>query len=106
MSMETMDRYAAQELALQERWAPVCEAALLEGWALFERDSTGELELCRDDCPDPIETPQGEVIPPTLDDDAAAWAIVRQGTGEHHRVALELLREFNPQEFERVTSAS
>ncbi len=59
-----------------------------EGWGLFNLgDRLEDLRVERDDGQD------------KLADEAAAWKIVRDGTGEHHQRARELLAVLNPREY-------
>lgn len=69
------------------------DAAQKEGWDLFAADGIW-LQVQRIDNPD-------EGGP--LSDDVVAWVKVRTGTGDHHRVARELVARHNPAEWKQIT---
>lgn len=66
-------------------------AANKEGWDIFDADGPGgELQVQRLDEEN------------LLDDDSDAWLLVRTGTGEHHRVAREIIAAKSPAEWKRI----
>lgn len=80
-----------------ELWTrPLSDAALKEGWNIWRAFGGGVTgyQIQRVDCPDEGE---GE-----LPDDETAWRLVWLGTGEHHKVAKEIIRCDSPMEFALV----
>ncbi len=80
------------------------DAAWAEGWDLFTATgSTSDVQIQRIDDPDELE----RVCPGAthLASDDAAMVIVRCGTGEHHRIARQVLQEHYLLEFKLVEDA-
>lgn len=80
------------------------EASAREGWFLvnvYGESSYGPLQVDKVDDPVGAGAELGFPVP-DLDDDEAAWRILRYGTQRHHEVARSLLARFNPAELERV----
>jgi hypothetical protein len=76
-------------------------AAQREGWDLFTTtDSTSEVQVQRID--DPDELPPGGTH---LASDQVALAYVRCGTGEHHRIARNIIHTHFPTEWENMQAA-
>lgn len=67
--------------------------ATLEGWNLYHVEGGschGETQIQRND-------DQG-----ILEDDTYAWKVVREGKGQHHKKALDILKEKCIPEYNRV----
>jgi hypothetical protein len=75
------------------------EAAHAEGWGIFDCQGSeyGRWQVQR------LDDPQdhGLSIEP-LESDEEAWRLIVNGTGEHHKAALEVLKEHCPEEYARV----
>lgn len=98
------------DAALSSRWVDrLCQAARAEGWDVFYcgDSDNGPVQIQCLDCPEDLEV--DGVVPPTLEEDVEAWAIVAKGTGEHHRQARAIVAELNPLEWacmQRAVGAS
>jgi hypothetical protein len=76
-------------------------AARAEGWDLFATSgSTSKVQVQRID--DPEELGAGVTH---LASDSVAWGMVRTGTGEHHRVARQIIQGHSPLEWEMMKDA-
>ena len=88
----------AEIIAILTPWTPaLCTSAQLEGWDLFTTsDSTSDVQVQRID--DPGALIGGKEVP-HLPSDSFALAMVRCGTGEHHKVARQILHDHFPVEW-------
>ena len=89
--------------AIMQPWTDQhLDAAQREGWDLFTHcgENAAEVQIQRID--DPEMLPAG--VATYLPSDNVAMAMVRCGTGEHHRVARQILAQF-PNEWARMERA-
>jgi hypothetical protein len=71
-------------------------AATREGWTLWDArgSQAGAVQVQAYDDPD-------EGVP-VLKGDDEAFLIVMRGTGKHHRMAREIVKKYNPEDFARM----
>jgi hypothetical protein len=86
------------------------EAALREGWFLSDAcpdAERGPLQVQKADDAPTLQQSWALSFPvPVLASDADARTLVRHGTEPHHVAARGLLREFNPDELDRIVCGS
>jgi hypothetical protein len=93
---------ATIEKALAERWTDEMNtAALREGWTIFTcyGSVSGPVQVQAIDSPDDVII---DVEVPMLADDDVAMLLVMRGTAPHHVMARELIKELNPEDYQRM----
>ena len=96
--MELVADFAAPDCVRPGTWTmQYHRAATAEGWDLFDScgSLSGPLQV------QTFDTPEGDAAD-LGGEDEIAWVLVRSQRCEHHRVALEILKEANPLEYERI----
>lgn len=96
------DMTEAEILAAFKPWThDLRMAALREGWDIFDSrgSDAGPIQVQRIDDPEDLDF---EFKVPYLENDDHAMLIVRTGTGEHHKVARQIIATHNPEDFERM----
>lgn len=88
------------ETALARWTAELDSAATAEGWTVWDvRGSDfGPIQVQKYDSPEDLLP----LVVPRLNSDNDAFLLVMRGTGDHHRVAREIIAKYNPEDFARM----